>query len=155
METGTYECPICGWGEPHEHIAIEIERSGAHSEDERASMRWQALTAKLRALSKAEFDRNPRAFAERVLGTNTSESSMLVPWLLERIDRSDEAEARGEARGEERMRKRAAKICAEVVEDYRCLRTQTHWTAEEAERRIRALPIGENTKSPATPEETK
>jgi len=46
----------------------------------------QAHEARMAAL-KAEFNANPRAYAMKYGTINSVESSMLVLWLLERIDR--------------------------------------------------------------------
>lgn len=112
MATGTFECPICGFDKPHTHEArvVEWHRTGNRisppgsgivdadgndvafewgplNPEQRKTLRMAAESQYRYSVLKAEFDADPRAYVNRYGTINSPESSFLVQWLLERIDR--------------------------------------------------------------------
>ena len=86
MAEGTFNCPICGFDRPHHHNVIEVALRDTANDNQRHEMRRRAEHQYLMVSLKEEFDRDPRAYVRRYGTINSTESSMLVNWLLDRID---------------------------------------------------------------------
>ena len=89
VNRGTDECPICGFDKPHTHEMHEVALRHTANDNQRREMRLRAADQYRMATLKEEFDAGPRAYVQKYGSINSTESRMLVIWLLDRIDSGD------------------------------------------------------------------
>lgn len=94
MAIGTFECPLCGFDKPHTHDAStirwfeEAKNNPRYDVDHqrRHERRLAELQHQIGQLHE-EFEKNPRAYVSTHPTINTYESTFIIPWLLDRLDR--------------------------------------------------------------------